>query len=180
MITAVFVSFFGCLILGVPLVLLLIFSSILPGLINPGFTANIQFVLRAIMGGADSSSLLAAPLFILSGIIMAKGGISKKIFDFFSYFLGRVRGGMPCAVVVTCLFYGAISGSGTATCAAVGAMTIPILLELGYESAFAGALVATSQAWALSFRPVFPLLCTAPLQAFPSASFLLPVLCPAL
>ena len=140
MITAVFVSFFGCLILGVPLVLLLIFSSILPGLINPGFTANVQFVLRAIMGGADSSSLLAAPLFILSGIIMAKGGISKKIFDFFSYFLGRVRGGMPCAVVVTCLFYGAMSGSGTATCAAVGAMTIPILLELGYEPAFAGAL----------------------------------------
>lgn len=156
MITAVFVSFFGCLILGVPLVLLLIFSSILPGLINPGFTANVQFVLRAIMGGADSSSLLAAPLFILSGIIMAKGGISKKIFDFFSYFLGRVRGGMPCAVVVTCLFYGAISGSGTATCAAVGAMTIPILLELGYEPAFAGALVATSAGLGVIIPPSVP------------------------
>lgn len=42
---------------------------------------------------------------------MAKGGISKKLFDVFAYFLGRFTAGMPCAVIVTCLFYGAISGS---------------------------------------------------------------------
>lgn len=156
MTAAVLISFFGCLILGVPLTLLLIFSSMIPGIVNPSFVANTQFVLRSIMGGADSSSLLAAPLFILSGIIMAKGGISKKIFDFFAYFLGRVRGGMPCAVIVTCLFYGAISGSGTATCAAVGSMTIPILLELGYEPAFAGALVATAAGLGVIIPPSVP------------------------
>ena len=58
---------------------------------------------------------------------MAKGGISKKLFNVFAYFLGRFTAGMPCAVIVTCLFYGAISGSAPATVAAVGSMTIPIL-----------------------------------------------------
>ncbi|MFR5079933.1 MAG: TRAP transporter large permease subunit [[Clostridium] innocuum] len=46
---------------------------------------------------------------------MAKGGVSKKLFDVFSYFLGEHTAGMPCAVIVTCLFYGAISGSAPAT-----------------------------------------------------------------
>ena len=60
-------------------------------------------------GSYDSFPLLAVPMFVLSGIIMAKGGISKKLFDVFAYFLGKFTAGMPCAVIVTCLFYGAIS-----------------------------------------------------------------------
>lgn len=150
----------GCfvigIIMGVPLVITLITATLAPGLVNPDFAGNAQFVMRAIIGGGDNTGILAAPLFILSGIIMAKGGISKKIFNVFAYFLGRVPGGMPCAVVVTCLFYGAISGSGTATCAAVGAMTIPILLELGYERKFSGALVATSAGLGVIIPPSIP------------------------
>jgi len=150
----------GCfvvgIILGVPLIIVLIMATMVPGIVNPDFTGNIQFIMRAIIGGGDNSGILAAPLFILSGIIMAKGGISEKIFNIFAYWLGRVRGGMPCAVVVTCLFYGAISGSGTATCAAVGAMTIPILLELGYEKRFTGALVATASGLGVIIPPSIP------------------------
>jgi C4-dicarboxylate transporter DctM subunit len=87
---------------------------------------------------------------------MAKSGISKKIFDIFAYFLGRVKGGFPCAVIMTCLFYGAISGSGVATCAAVGSMTIPILLEMGYERKFSGALVATAAGLGVIIPPSLP------------------------
>ena len=87
---------------------------------------------------------------------MAKGGISEKIFNVFAYALGKVRGGIPCAVIVTCLFYGAISGSGTATCAAVGAMTIPVLLSLGYDKEFSGALVATSAGLGVIIPPSIP------------------------
>ncbi len=78
-------------------------------------------------GGLDSFPLLAVPMFVLSGIIMAKVE-SPKLFDVFAYFLGKFTAGMPCAVIVTCLFYGAISVSAPATVAAVGSMTIPILL----------------------------------------------------
>jgi C4-dicarboxylate transporter DctM subunit len=75
---------------------------------------------------------------------MARGKISKMLFDVFSYFVGNLTGGLPSAVVITCLFYGAISGSGPATTAAVGAMTIPMLTNLGYDLGFCAALVATA------------------------------------
>ena len=156
MITALLLVFVFGIILGAPLVMTLIGATVIPGMVNSSFIGNIQFVMRGIIGGGDSTSLLAAPLFILSGVIMARGGISGKIFDFFAYFLGRIRGGMPCAVVITCLFYGAISGSGTATCAAVGAMTIPMLLDLGYDREFSGALVATSAGLGIIIPPSIP------------------------
>ena len=156
MIAAVLVCFLVGSVLGLPLVLTFIGATVAPGFINPEFTANIQFVLRGIIGGGDNTGILAAPLFILSGIIMARGGLSEKIFNVFAYVLGRVRGGMPCAVIVTCLFYGAISGSGSATCAAVGAMTIPILLSLGYDKKFSGALVATSAGLGVIIPPSIP------------------------
>lgn len=156
MIAAVIIVFAVGILLGFPLVLTLVGATAIPGLINSTFPGNIQFVLRSIIGGGDSTSILAAPLFILSGIIMAKGGISEKIFNVFAYALGKVRGGIPCAVIVTCLFYGAISGSGTATCAAVGAMTIPVLLSLGYDKEFSGALVATSAGLGVIIPPSIP------------------------
>ena len=83
MILAVVVVFVVGILMGFPLVLTLIGATVAPGLIDPDFAGNIQFVLRSIIGGGDSTSILAAPLFILSGIIMAKGGISKKLFDIF-------------------------------------------------------------------------------------------------
>lgn len=156
MIAAVVIVFVVGILLGFPLVLTLVGATAIPGIIEPTFPGNIQFVLRSIIGGGDSTSILAAPLFILSGIIMAKGGISEKIFNVFAYALGKVRGGIPCAVIVTCLFYGAISGSGTATCAAVGAMTIPVLLSLGYDKEFSGALVATSAGLGVIIPPSIP------------------------
>lgn len=78
MILAVVVVFVVGILMGFPLVLTLIGATVAPGLIDPDFAGNIQFVLRSIIGGGDSTSILAAPLFILSGIIMAKGGISEK------------------------------------------------------------------------------------------------------
>lgn len=141
---------------GFPLVLTLISAAMAPGLADPEFIASVQFVLRGIIGGGNSTSILAAPLFILSGIIMARGGISQRIFRVFAYVLGPIRGGIPCAVIVTCMFYGTISGSGTATCAAVGAMTIPILAELGYDKTFAGALVATASGLGVIIPPSIP------------------------
>lgn len=156
MIAAVVIVFVVGILLGFPLVLTLVGATAIPGLTEPTFPGNVQFVLRSIIGGGDSTSILAAPLFILSGIIMAKGGISEKIFNVFAYVLGRVKGGIPCAVIVTCLFYGAISGSGTATCAAVGAMTVPVLLSLGYDKEFSGALVATSAGLGVIIPPSIP------------------------
>lgn len=152
----VFIVFIVCLIFAVPIAMCMGYATILPGLLNPGFTGNLSFVVRSMIKGVDTMSILAIPLFMLSGAIMATGGLSKRLFDVFALFIGRIKGGMPCAVIVTCLFYGAISGSGPATCAAVGAMCIPILTELGYNKVFAAALVATAAGLGVIIPPSIP------------------------
>ena len=140
----VFILFFVFLLIAIPISVSLGLVAVLPGVFDPSFTASASYVIRSMFGGIDSFPLLAVPMFILSGIIMARGGISKRLFDLFSYFIGKRTAGLPCAAVITCLFYGAISGSGIATVAAVGSMTIPLLVELGYDKKFCTALVAVA------------------------------------
>lgn len=153
---SVFIVFFICLIIAIPISIGLGIVSVLPGIFDPSFTASGQFVIRSMLGGIDSFPLLAVPMFVLSGMIMAKGGISKKIFDVFVFFIGKFTAGMPCAVIVTCLFYGAISGSAPATVAAVGSMTIPILIKLGYDKKFATAIVAVAGGLGVIIPPSIP------------------------
>jgi len=152
----VFGVFFVLLALSVPICFAMGFATITPALIDPAFMADLQFVVRSMIKGVDSTPILAIPLFMLSGAIMATGGLSKKLFDVFAVFIGKIRGGMPCAVVVTCLFYGAISGSGPATCAAVGTMCIPFLVSLGYDKVFSAALVATAAGLGVIIPPSIP------------------------
>ena len=117
-VVVLFLIFVLLLVIAVPVSITLGITSVLPSICDPSFTVGAKYLIRAMFGGLDSFPLLAVPMFVLSGIIMAKGGISKKLFDVFAYFLGKFTAGMPCAVIVTCLFYGAISGSAPATVAA--------------------------------------------------------------
>lgn len=152
----VFIVFTICILIAIPISISLGIVSILPSIIEPSFTASGQFIVRSMVSGLDSFPLLAVPMFILSGIIMARGGISQKIFNVFVYFLGKIKSGIPCAVIITCLFYGAISGSGPATVAAVGSMTIPILVNLGYDKTFVTSIVATAGGLGVIIPPSIP------------------------
>ncbi len=152
----VFIVFVVLLLLSVPVSATLAMVSLTPTLIDPNFTISAEYVIRAMFGGIDSFPLLAVPMFVLSGILMSKGGVSKKLFDVFSYFLGKKKAGMPCAVIVTCLFYGAISGSAPATVAAVGSMTIPLLIKLGYDKTFVTAIVAVAGGLGVIIPPSIP------------------------
>jgi len=146
----------GGLLLGVPIALAMLLSTLAPSFISSAFAADVQFILRGIIGGADSTPILAVPLFMLSGVIMAKGGISEKLFNVFAFLFGKLRAGIPCTVIVTCLFYGAISGSGPATCAAVGSMTIPVMLKMGYDKKFAGAICGVAGGLGVIIPPSIP------------------------
>ncbi|XCP83445.1 TRAP transporter large permease [Roseburia hominis] len=152
----VFLIFIVCLVIAIPVSISLGIVAVLPGAFDSSFTASGQFVIRSMLGGIDSFPLLAVPMFVLSGIVMAKGGISRKLFDVFAYFLGKLTAGMPCAVIVTCLFYGAISGSAPATVAAVGSMTIPVLTKLGYDKEFSTAVVAVAGGLGVIIPPSIP------------------------
>lgn len=151
-----FLVFILLLVIAIPVSISLGISSVLPSVLDPSFTVGAKYVIRSMFGGLDSFPLLAVPMFVLSGIIMAKGGISKRLFNVFAYFLGNLKAGMPCAVIVTCLFYGAISGSGPATVAAVGSMTIPVLTSLGYDLVFAASIVAVAGGLGVIIPPSIP------------------------
>ena len=151
-----FIIFVILLIIAIPVGITLGITAVLPSIFDSSFTVGAKYLIRAMFGGLDSFPLLAVPMFVLSGIIMAKGGISRKIFDVFAYFFGRFTAGMPCAVVITCLFYGAISGSAPATVAAVGSMTIPVLIGLGYDKIFSTSLVAVAGGLGVIIPPSIP------------------------
>ncbi|MBO6164574.1 MAG: TRAP transporter large permease [Lachnospiraceae bacterium] len=157
MLGLVFGVFAVLMFLGISVAASLGLATFIPQFMDPGFIGDANYILRAVVSGLDSTSILAVPLFMLSGAVMARGGISRKLFDVFAVFIGNFRAGMPCAVVITCLFYGAISGSGVATCAAVGGMCIPVLLDLGYDKKFAGAIVAAASSLGIIIPPSIPM-----------------------
>lgn len=156
LIVSLFAIFLILLALGIPIYVSMAVASLAASVLNPVITTNADYVARTLVAGLDVQSMLAVPLFILSGILMAKGGISKRLFDFFVYFLGNVTAGLPVAAIVTCLFYGAISGSAPATVAAVGAMCIPILLDLNYDKGFVTALVTVAGSLGVIIPPSIP------------------------
>lgn len=88
--------------------------------------------------------LLAIPFFILAGNIMEKAGISVKLIDFAQTFVGHIKGGLALVCVIVACFFAAISGSGPATVAALGAIVIPAMMKVGYKPGDASALMATA------------------------------------
>ncbi len=90
--------------------------------------------------------LVTIPLFILAGQLMERGGMSEKLVNIAEKLVGAYRGGLGLVTVVACMFFAALSGSGPATTAAIGSITIPAMQEQGYRSRFAGAIAAAAGA----------------------------------
>ncbi len=154
-----FIAIFALVLaIGAPMGVALTGVAVLPSLWSPTFPYKVEQVVRTLSGSLDSFLLLAIPLFMFSGVIMARGGISEKIFNVFAYFFGNLTAGFPSAVILTCLFYGAISGSGPATTAAVGAMTIPYMIKRGYDPVFSASLVAVAGGLGVIIPPSIPMI----------------------
>lgn len=160
------------LIISLPVGAVFGLMSILPGMMGT-LNYGAMDVTRAMFSGMNSFTLLAVPLFMVSGMIMAEGGISKQLFEFFGYFIGNKTAGFPCAVVITCMFYAAISGSSPATVSAVGAMTIPFLVDMGYDVVFSTAIVTVAGALGVIIPPsISYIVYSAAANASPSALFI--------
>lgn len=156
MIGIMFIIFALFLALGIPIAFSVGWATLSVHLMNPAFTCDAEYFFKTMVNGMDSYVLLAIPLFMLSSSIMAESGMSNRLFDFFSYFFGNIAAGLPIAVVITCLFYGAICGSGPATVAAIGTMCIPLLTRLGYERDFVTAMIAVSGGLGVIIPPSIP------------------------
>ena len=152
MISAIlFVSFFVFLIMGIPISICLGLSSICAILYSG---TSLTIVATNMYSGISKFLLLAIPFFVLSGNIMAKAGISKRLIKFVNTCVGHRRGGIAIVCVIVACFFGAISGSGPATVAALGSVLIPAMIEQGgFSSAFSSALMATASSIAIVIPP---------------------------
>lgn len=126
----------------------MIFSGALP----PGYAA------RAIVQAMDSFPLIAVPLFLLAGEMMSRGGMSQRLFDVAHLLTRRITGGVPMAVVIASLLFGALSGSGAADTAAIGAIMIPAMVRMGYPVVFSATLVAAAGSLAVVMPPSLPMI----------------------
>lgn len=143
-------TFAGLLILGVPISFSMAIASGLFFVV--GDYSLVQFTQR-IVAGSDSFTILAIPFFMLSGEIMSKGGVSRKILNFVNVLIGRIRGGLAVTGVVSCALFGAICGSAPATAVAVGGIIMPEMLEKGYKRSFTATVFGVSGGLGLLIPP---------------------------
>ncbi len=113
---------------------------------------------QKVLGGLDSFTLLAIPLFILAGAIMGHGGIARRIVNVALVFVGRVKGGLGFVVVLATMFFSGVCGSASADTAAIGSVTLPEMLKRKYPPAFATALLAAAGGTATLIPPSIDLI----------------------
>ena len=104
-----------------------------------------------------SFPLMALPAFVLAGALMEAAGISRRLVDIAETLAGPITGGLGAATVLACLFFGAISGSGPATTAAVGMLMIPAMTKRHYDRAYASAVTASSGGLGIIIPPSIPM-----------------------
>lgn len=149
-----FLVFAGCLIIGVPIA----FSVAIAGVaVLLKGDVNLLIVVQRMFASTDSFPLVAVPFFILAGDLLARGSISQKLVTFAESMLGMVRGGLSIVSVVAGMFFAAISGSGAATTAAVGATMVPELRKRGYDESSSTALIAAAGCIGVVIPPSVPM-----------------------
>ncbi len=141
MIAALLIVFVVTLVIGVPIagcMSLAALASMIKGDIVP------TLIIQRMFTGTDSFPMMAIPFFMLSGVIMEKGGVSRRLVGVVSLIFERLPGGLAIITIVASCFFGAISGSAPATVAAIGGICVPIMLKEGYDDRFALSTAATS------------------------------------
>ena len=107
---------------------------------------------------ADNVTLLAVPLFIMSGAVMGRGEISERLIGFARACIGWVPGGLAMSAVFACVFFAAISGSSPATVVAIGAMMAPTLVEAGYGERYSHGLLTSAGSLGILIPPSIPMI----------------------
>ncbi|WP_186387287.1 TRAP transporter large permease [Stappia sp. TSB10P1A] len=119
---------------------------------------SLMAVPQQMFSGINSFALVAVPMFILAGDVMAQGEISKRLVAFADSLFGFIKGGLSIVSVFAGMFFAAISGSGAATTAAVGASLVPELKRKGYDPASAASLIAASGTIGVVIPPSVPMI----------------------
>ncbi|MBC8460307.1 MAG: TRAP transporter large permease [Deltaproteobacteria bacterium] len=144
------IIFLGLMAFGVPIGTCLGIAAVVT-IIN--FDLGIGMLGVNFSSGIASFPLLAIPFFVLAGVILEKAGLAATIAHFFELLVGKAVGGLAMVAVFTCMFWGALSGSGPATTAAVGLILLAPMIKHGYDKSFAGATIANSSDLSIIIPP---------------------------
>lgn len=154
--TILLITLLLCIIIGVPIGFALgISGSLYFFIYQPEL---IGILPERIFSGMDSFLLLSLPLFILMGLFMNEGNLTKKMINFLMVFVGRIRGGLGVVNVLTSMIFGGISGSSVSDTASVGAILIPEMEENGYSKEFAAGVTVASSTMGMIIPPSIPML----------------------
>lgn len=144
------ISFFGMIILGFHISYSMMASAAVT-ILYLGLSPT--QIINTMVDSVDGFTFLAIPFFILSGDIMAHGGISDRLILLADALVGWMRGGLAMVNIVASIFFGGISGSATADTASLGAILIPMMHKQGYDKEFATAVTMTSSVQGMLIPP---------------------------
>ena len=147
------VTFFLLLVLNVPISFSIGIATMAAMLMSIDFTPAVTTIAQRMAGGLDSFALLAIPFFILSGMIMGRGGIAKRLINCALALIGSLPGGLALVNVVSCMLFGAISGSAVATTSAIGSFMLPEMKKQGYDENFSAAVTAAASTTGMLIPP---------------------------
>ncbi|OYD25811.1 TRAP transporter large permease subunit [Oceanimonas baumannii] len=142
------------LVLGVPIAFALGLAG-LTTVLGAG-TLPVDYLAQIAFSSIDSFPIMAIPFFIAAGVFMGAGGLSRRLLALGDELVGALPGGMALASIMTCIFFASISGSGPATVAAIGSITIPAMIARGYDKYFAATIVACAGAIGVIIPPSNP------------------------
>lgn len=146
----IFLTFLALMALGVPIGTSLGIAAVITVYY---FDLGIAMLGVNFSSGIASFPLLAIPFFVLAGVILEKAGLAATIAHFFELLVGKAVGGLAMVAVMTCMFWGALSGSGPATTAAVGLILLKPMIKHGYDKNFAGATIANASDLSIIIPP---------------------------
>ncbi len=132
-----------CFALNVPIVFSMALATTAAVFVSSGAVPDVMMP-QYMMAGANSFTLLAIPFFMMAGALMESGGVSKRIVRFADTLVSHQHGGLSAVSIIACAIFAAISGSTPATAAAVGSLTIPEMVQRGYDKSYASAVVAAA------------------------------------
>ena len=146
------VAFLVLLILNTPIWVALLLASCL-AILSEGSADPSVLLASKMANGVSKFVLLAIPFFILSGNLMGRGGLARRLVDFSSALVGGVPGGLSYVNTMTCLLFGSISGSAAAAVSSVGGFMIPEMNRKGYCREFNVAVTTTAATTGLMIPP---------------------------
>lgn len=154
-VTALILSLFIFILLGLPISFSLGLSSMAYFILNPDFLIMMP---QRIWAGANSSVMVALPLFCMAGMLMNLSGITRKIIDFCSYLVKPFKGGLGEVNVIASMIFGGISGSSVSDTSALGSVLIPEMENRGYSKAFATGVTVGSSTVGMIIPPSIPMI----------------------